>query len=82
MDDSKTPEQKAEETEEAVQRWESSSPVESPPSYADFDEVHESMHILKLFYIGGHVSVREFKKSGKLQSLYHWHFEVYFVISL
>lgn len=39
LDDSKTPEQKAEETEEAVQRWENNSPVESPPSYADYDKV-------------------------------------------
>jgi len=39
LDDSKTPDQKAEETEEAVQRWESNSPVGEPPSYADFDKV-------------------------------------------
>jgi len=39
LDDTKTPEQKAEETEEAVQRWENNSPLESPPpSYADFDK--------------------------------------------
>lgn len=35
LDDSKTPEQKAEETEEAVQRWENNSSVETPPSYTD-----------------------------------------------
>lgn len=38
LDDTKTPEQKAEETHEAVQRWESNSPVESPPSYQDVDK--------------------------------------------
>lgn len=38
LDDSKTPEQKAEETEEAVQRWENNSPAQYPPSYADFDK--------------------------------------------
>ncbi|XP_068687248.1 disks large homolog 1-like isoform X1 [Montipora foliosa] len=33
LDDSKTTEQKVVETDEAVQRWESSPPAESPPSY-------------------------------------------------
>ena len=39
LDDSKTTEQKVVETDEAVQRWESSPPAESPPSYPDYSKV-------------------------------------------
>lgn len=38
LDDSKTTEQKVVETDEAVQRWESSPPAESPPSYPDYSK--------------------------------------------
>lgn len=39
LDDTKTPEQKAEETHEALRSWQSHhAPVESPPSYQDFEE--------------------------------------------
>jgi len=47
LDDSKTPQQKAEETEEAVQRWENNSPAQYPPSYADFDKVNDFVHVFK-----------------------------------
>lgn len=39
LDDSKTTDQKALETDEAVQRWESNPPVELPPSYPEHGEV-------------------------------------------
>lgn len=59
LDDTKTPEQKAEETEEAVQRWaNNSSPVESPPpSYSDFDKASSGnfTYILERFYVGRHI---------------------------
>ncbi|XP_029185251.2 LOW QUALITY PROTEIN: disks large homolog 1-like [Acropora millepora] len=38
LDDSKTTDQKALETDEAVQRWESNPPVEPPPSYPEHGE--------------------------------------------
>ncbi|XP_020614631.1 disks large 1 tumor suppressor protein-like [Orbicella faveolata] len=59
LDDTKTPEQKAEETEEAVQRWANNSPpVESPPpSYSDFDKASSGnfTYILERFYVGRHI---------------------------
>lgn len=58
LDDSKTPEQKAEETEEAAQRWENHSPVESPPSYADFSKVWLRAHTQTSF-IGGPIAWRD-----------------------
>ncbi|XP_015758687.1 PREDICTED: disks large homolog 1-like [Acropora digitifera] len=38
LDDSKTTDQKALETDEAVQRWESNPPIEPPPSYPEHGE--------------------------------------------